>query len=263
MASLSTPAFRGMKGFNNSDRRYSSASGIAPGSAAGTFSGLLAISPQVLLPTGNNPEFLFGSADNSSGWGFARLVDPIVGGNNVSYVQYGLLLGFGVKSLAGLVGDNLNRAALLGFSYNNGAVQAYVNGGVFQDVVVAPITPGAGLPLRLGGTNSIDDFDGTHDTIMGAAYDSGEITPAEMAAIFAAWRATGSIPAALAIVGHAMELVYDFAGTQPALPAPALVNQGTAGVSGNLTFGSVLVDNRLTPQVVANELVSQTEVPAL
>lgn len=254
------PGFLGMSGFAQDDTAvYQSAINVGLGETSG-FSGLVAVSLVGAHANGGNPQMLFGNTSDgtSDGWFIARLDDTDAAADVQALSTYRVYLRTGGSLLAasGFRADMEDRLLLIGFTYNgSNAFTTWVNGAQFDFDATNTFVRPTGTRLRLGGSNGIVSVDNAQDTIAGALYDSSLISAANMVALFGAFRATGSLAGAVAEVGLDIDIVYDFSGKAPALPAPTVTNSGTL-VGADLTYagGSAFP---LTPKVVPNELVSQ------
>lgn len=240
------PGLLGMSGFNGGvNQIYQSAANVGAGAVAG-FSVIVAVKPQ--RDNVDDPELIFGSTTTGlDGWSIQRETDTASGDRTLT--TYSVVCNSEVHELTLYGAARNDRFLTIGFTLSGTDLYVYINGQLWFLDDTSGVTPVVGAFLKLGGVNGLANFANSQDTIMAAMYVEDALSNANHEAFVDSYRTFGSFRA-LAPQFNA-ELCYDFVGAQPAFPAPALVNSGTLGAAGNLTYQGTTV---LVPRVVQNEL---------
>lgn len=245
------PGLLGMTGFNGAvNRIYQSAADVGAGEVAG-FSVVVAVKPQ--LESLGDPQLIFGSTtDGTNGWSIQRDTDG-ADGDRVA-TTYNVVMNSASNTFTLYGAARADRFLTIGFTLDGADLTIYINGQAWDLNAASGVTPVAGAFLKLGGVNGIANFANSQDNIMAAMYTTQLLSADNHAAVVGAYRVCGSFRAIAP--QFPAELCYDFLGAAPAIPAPALVNSGSLGVAGNLSY--LGTTGQLTPRVVANELADPT-----
>lgn len=237
------------------DVYQSESTALAGGSVAG-FSSLCLIKGAVAVPGGAS-DYMGNSNKSNAGYAFSRGTNAAAStpaGVRVNLQANVYYAGGVVTANAYIpVADFIGRTVLLGLTFtgSNGTLAFYLNGAALNTATSFAQTyvPGNSR-FTYGG---IVAGGAMEDRIVGGLYSTSLFSVATHAGIFDLVRASGGdVMAGLVRAGIAAEFAWDSWSTRRPYKAvaPVIVNGGSAGISGNLTF----------PVAATNKIVTNTDV---